>query len=274
MRPGHPFKALYTVHALYEYKELTSLETQVEATTIGPRLFPRRTAEEAKTSSISLIVQALPDAQEHSQYSQPVQAKLVATLMHVIVQWLQGTDLSDPRTKVDVSSFGITSPEILIKTLSRAATFQDEANFEVLVHTFEALLWLGLFDPAFWSSLASHQMFFDTIRTLMLSEMKAARFMIVKKIRDAVTREATLGSRISQQIAQYFWSLASQLVEEVTDHPDRCQEAFELSLFILRDAHSRWPQNVDFAALAAKFSSLLLKHTSSEVSHFSPPSVM
>lgn len=185
--------------------------------------------------------------------------------MHILVQWLQGTDLSDPQISTDVSSFGVTSPDIFVETLSQAASLPDDSNFEVFIHTFEAILWLGLLDPTFWGALTANETFFDTIRTVMLGEKKAVRYMLVKKIRDAVAREAKLGWGVSQRISHYFWSLASQLVEEVINHPERCHEVFELTSFILRDARTRWSQDIDFAALAAKFSSLLLKHTSSEV---------
>lgn len=265
--PGHPFKALYTIHALYEYKDLTCQESLLDTTEVGPRVFPRRTAEEAKASSISLIVQALPYVQTPSRYSQPIQAKLASTLVHILVQWIQqGTNLSNMKTNIDISSWGLTSPDVFIDILSRAETLLNDGYFEVLIQTLEAVLWLGLLDPTFWTSVTSHETFFNATRTLMLNEKKSIRFMAEKKIRDAVAREARLDSRDSHQISQSFWALASELVEDATDHPERCQEAFELSFFILRDANNRWSQDMDFSALAAKFSSLLMRHTTSEAS--------
>jgi hypothetical protein len=230
-------------------------------------VFPRRTAKEAKASSISLIVQALPYVQTPSRYSQPIQAKLASTLMHILVQWIQqGTNLSDLTTNVDISSWGISSPDVFVDILSRATTLLNDGYFDVLIHTLEAVLWLGLLDPTFWTSITSHEPLFNATRTLMLNEKKSIRFMSEKKIRDAVTREGRLDSRDSHQISQYFWPLALELVEDAAGHPERCLEAFELSFFILRDANNRWSQDMDFSALAAKFSSLLMRHTTSEAS--------
>lgn len=187
--------------------------------------------------------------------------------MHILGQWIeQGTNLSDLKTNVDISSWGITSPDVFVDILSRAATLLNDGYFEVLIYTLEAVLWLGLLDPTFWTSITSHEPFFNTTRALMLNEKKSIRFMAEKKIRDAVAREAGLDPRVSHHISQYFWALASELVEDVADHPERCQEAFELSFFILRDANKRWSQDMNFSALAAKFSSLLMRHTTSEAS--------
>lgn len=88
--PGHAFKSLYTVHALCEYKELALQDNDRPRPSVGPQLFPRRTYEEARISSISLIVKALSDDSGLLQHSEAVQIKLAASLLHILIRWLQG----------------------------------------------------------------------------------------------------------------------------------------------------------------------------------------
>ncbi len=177
-----------------------------------------------------------------------------------------GIDTSDSLAEVDVSSFGITSPDVFIEAMSRSLPAADEANFEVLVHSLDAVLNLGFFDPGFWRRLISHESFFNMLRALLLSEQKSTRCLVVRKVREIVAREASTKPMASEQMSQSLWALVSQLIEEATHQPERCHELFDLSYYILRDARNRWRQGIDFAALAATMSNLLLSHTSSEVS--------
>jgi hypothetical protein len=89
---GHAFKSLYTVHALCEYKELCWQNNDRPRDGVGPQLFPRRTYEEARICSIALIVKALSDDTGLSQHSEAVQIRLAASLLHVLIRWLQGEE--------------------------------------------------------------------------------------------------------------------------------------------------------------------------------------
>lgn len=208
-------------------------------------------------------------------------ARLTSSLMHVLVRWLQGQyrpsrrfqglglikaeiDLFESQCKV--SSFGIRSPGVFVDVLSTAAASSDESSAHVLAPTLEAILWLGLLDADFWSSLISNDVFCTTLKSFLLGDEKSLRLMVVKKAREFIVREDSMVSDASlPRVARFFWSLTSQLIREAADCPEYCHEVFDLSFFLLRDAYSNWRKDVDFPALATLFGSLLLNHDSIEV---------
>lgn len=85
--PGQPFKALYAVHALSEYK---ALACRAEAAVANSSSFPQRSKEKARNKSICLIVQAISDHHKLSQHSTQLQMQLTSSLMQTLVEWLQG----------------------------------------------------------------------------------------------------------------------------------------------------------------------------------------
>jgi ubiquitin carboxyl-terminal hydrolase 34 len=148
--------------------------------------------------------------------------------------------------------------------LNRAIASSEESSIHVLVNSLEAIMWLGLLDGGFWGSLVTNDDFARAIQSLLLNGRRSLRTMTVKKAREFITRECSVGSSGTHRIAKFFWSSVSQLITDATLLPEQCHDLFELSNFLLRDAYQGWRQDIDFSALATQFSTLLLEHTSSE----------
>jgi ubiquitin carboxyl-terminal hydrolase 34 len=87
---GEPFKCLYAIHALFEYKGLVKYTDQSSRRLLSMPEFPRYSNEQARIQSMSLIVNALSDNTVLNQASERLTMQITAKLVHVFQQWIRG----------------------------------------------------------------------------------------------------------------------------------------------------------------------------------------
>ena len=94
--PNQPFRSLYAVHALTEYKTLCRDPKVPSGDTSGPQLFAVSPYDEARRRVIKFIVQAILDANVYSHGTMRLEFWVASSLMQILGQWLEGMHEETP----------------------------------------------------------------------------------------------------------------------------------------------------------------------------------
>lgn len=188
--------------------------------------------------------------------------------------------IADPdlaETGFDAAKLGINLPERFVAILSNAVKSREELALPLIVHTFAAIMRLGLLDSKFWESVTASEIFRDVVSNLVLFDSRdKLRAMVIKMIQesadcedelpDASSDQADDHGQLSHRIARYFWVLGTGLMTEAVMEPTRCCELFDLLHSLMDNTFASRPNLVDFRALAVQASGLLVRHEPTEAS--------
>lgn len=300
---GQPFRSLYAIHALFEYKNLAARAASCAIIQDMPlehdgQLEAESTAEtEAETGglsystarerSVALILRAILDPDVVANTNARLELELTSSLMHILMQWLQESGLVTP---IKLASAGVLAPpDRFIDILSNAVDSEEDTADSLAVNTFSVLLRLGLQDAEFWSLLARNEDFERVMCDMMLFGRQCKiRPVIYRIIQDATVNEVRLAERqphsLSEQamadnevtesqkqqehqqyrISLHFWKLALDLLPQVEEHADRCCDLFDLMFSVACRLSSQKPGLIDLPAVASMASELLLLHVPTE----------
>ncbi|KAF4123223.1 ubiquitin carboxyl-terminal hydrolase 34, partial [Geosmithia morbida] len=280
---GQPFRSLYAIHALFEYKELAvqsrrlgDLPSTVAGTPDSNKFpgLPRITYSKARGRSVSLVLQAILDPDVVAHMSARLELELTSSLMHILMQWLQDSE----QTPVELASAGVTSPARFLDVLSNAVDSDEDSAGSLAVNTFAVLLHLGLQDAQFWGALILDSKFERIARDMMLLDRRSQiRMVIYKIIQESYESESRLlqkspggqapdgdGESKPYRIALYFWNLGQELLPRVSERPDQCRDLFGLLYNLMIKVFVYNPELVSLSWLATTCSRSLLDHQPTE----------
>ncbi|CAH0043178.1 unnamed protein product [Clonostachys solani] len=269
--PGQPFRTLYAMYTLLKYKTLAQRSNQPTGNL--PRLhdFPRNSYEEARKRSVDLIVQAVLTTDILAHYAEPLQMEIASAAMNVLAQWFLEiavpTEKPDPSSSTIPSLSDLPSPQSLIKLLTGGAKSRDDISRDLVIHTFQVLLQLGVLNEGFWDQLISDSSFLEVVHTLLIyDERKQIRATVSRIVMDFLNQELSLATMHSTgfRLADFFWRALSKVLHQTTIHPDQCHEVFQISNLILRHAVIQNRALDGLSDVAVEAGHLLLKHTSTE----------
>jgi hypothetical protein len=179
-----------------------------------------------------------------------------------------------------VANVGISSPDVLVSVLHKAASSNEDSAFHLTLNSLSAILRLGLLDLHFWEQTLSRESFISVVQSLVLFDpRRKVREIAVQIIEEHVSlddqlseaaknedEESSTHGRHPHRLAQFFWSIILDILPEASFNSEHCHEFFALSQFLLCSVFNRWTNLVDFHTTAERSSQLLLDHASLEVS--------
>lgn len=188
---------------------------------------------------------------------------------------MTGLELHESGTPFSSDSVGSPSATRLVEIVSNAASTEGADAFPLMTETLVAICQLGLMDTTFWASITPDPIFVRLVHSLALFDprkhVRMTFLQIVENILKAEGRSALeivdtmKDETASGPLAQFFWSIASDLILRAAEFPHQSHEIFRIFHVLLIRLSNEAPTAVDFHRLAGQASQTLLDHTSTEV---------
>ncbi len=240
-----PFKCLYAVYALRQHISSASTENQ-------PLI----------TRSLGLVVSALVNPQVlDSCKAEALSDNLAHSLVECLCQLLQ------KQVPNEAADQNLTTAllKCLLQLLEKARLNITESAPQMISSTLEAILEASLHSKSFWTAFASSASTLNKMRLLLLEHPNIDVRRQVQKLLTKKCLYVPSGAMVTvREIAETFWAMIRQLVEDACTRPCYCDQIFGLAQSIFKGLAETNDARLDIDGCFLQWGRLLIRHDSTE----------